>query len=154
MSVPIGAWFLFLVAIILFILFVIWVPLGLNFANGITPLFFIGIKFPRCSSQTFHLTIRTKLDERARWNFCFFVILRTGTWDDKMQRWSLLKKKQQQNTKTLCFQVCSHKGPHNYCWSERYGVDALSCQGGPFLAWNNPGYGTCRFWQCDSTWYK
>ena len=27
----------------------------------------------------------------------------------------LCLKKKQQSTKTLCFQVCSHKGPHNYC---------------------------------------
>lgn len=50
-------------------------------------------KIPKVLLSDFHLTIRTKLDERAQWTFCFFVILRTGTWDDKMQRWSLLKKK-------------------------------------------------------------
>lgn len=122
------SWF----SVIIFILFVIWLPLVLTSASAITSLFSIGIKSPRCWSQTCIWWLEQNQRKEVQGIFCFLVIYRFCTWDGKVQRWSVCLK-------TFCVKVFSHGGPHSYyCLSQWQRIDVPRRQGGPLLSGKTP----------------
>lgn len=127
---PIGTWFILLIALI-FILFVISLPLGLNFACGITPVSFIGIKLLMLSSF-FHVVIRTKSKEKGSGNFLLFC-------HPKIMN---LRKQNAKTVHSTKSPVLTHLATNDFVaiivYLNDMGLGAPSSQGGCFLAWKNP----------------